>query len=254
MTQREPTRIGEVRHVQGSTVTVALDPDLAGTAPIFRGRLQLVGQIGSLVRIPQGPIDLIAAVGLVGVSELSGPVAPAGSIQRDKRWIQVELLGSIDRGIGSFHRGVAAYPGLDDPVHFATTEQLKSVFPHPDARHLRLGRLAAAEDVPVCVEAARFVVRHSAIVGSTGSGKTSAVASLLQGFVREGWSASNIVVIDPHGEYAQALSGLAAVKSVLASGDAQLRVPFWALPANEIARIFCGPGAVGHFAIAFRSL
>ena len=174
--------------------------------------------------------------------------------QHDKRWLQVQLLGAIDRGTGRFQRGVGAYPGLDDPVHFATTEHLRSVFPHPDSQYLRLGRLAATADVPVCVDVARFVVRHAAVVGSTGSGKTSAVASVVQGFVRGGWLASNIVVIDPHGEYAQALSGVAAVKSVLAADDAQLRVPFWALPADEIVHIFCGSSGGPTFRSRFAEL
>jgi DNA helicase HerA-like ATPase len=77
-------------------------------------------------------------------------------------------------------------------------------------------------------------------VGSTGAGKTSAVASLLQRFARGGWAAANIVVIDPHGEYPSALGADAAVSSVLAEGAAQLRVPYWALPASEILRIFAG--------------
>ena len=188
-------------------MTVALDNELAGTAPIYRGRLQSIGQIGSLVRIPQGIVDLIASVDLVGIAELAGPITPSESIQRDERWLQVQLLGEIDLGTGQFQRGVGSYPGLDDPVHFATADQLRAVFPSPDENNLRLGRLAAAEDIPVCVDASRFVVRHSAIVGSTGSGKTSAVASLLQGFINGGWDAANIVVIDPHGEYARALSG-----------------------------------------------
>ena len=64
MSDQDPTYIGKVRHVLGSTVTVALDNELAGTAPIFRGRLQSIGQIGSLVRIPQGIVDLIASVDL----------------------------------------------------------------------------------------------------------------------------------------------------------------------------------------------
>ena len=247
MTERDPTCIGRVRHVLGATVTVALDPDLAGTAPIYRGRLQPVGQIGSLVRIPQGLVDLVATVGLVGIAELSGPIKPAEAVQHDERWLQVQLLGEIDRGTGRFQRGVGSYPGLDDPVHFATPDQLKSVFPYPGDQNLRLGRLAAAEEVPVCVDASRFVVRHSAIVGSTGSGKTSAVASLLQGFAREGWQAANIVVIDPHGEYAHALAGNASVKSVLAAGGDQLRVPFWALPAAAIMRIFSGASGGATF-------
>ena len=241
MTERDPTCIGRVRHVLGPTITVALDRDLAGTAPIYRGQLQPVGQIGSLVRIPQGLVDLVATVGLVGIAELSGPIEPSAEVQHDQRWLQVHLLGEIDHGTKRFRRGVSSYPGLDDPVHFATAEDLRAVFPLADDKHLRLGRLAASEDVPVCVEVSRFVVRHSAIVGSTGSGKTSVVASLLQGFVKGGWTAANIIVIDPHGEYAQALAMSASVKSVLGTGNEQLCVPFWALPAADILRSFCGP-------------
>lgn len=253
MAERDPTCIGRVRHVLGATVTVALDPELAGVAPIYRGRLQPVGQIGSLVRIPQGLVDLIATVSLLGIAELAGPLAPAETVQREERWLQVELLGEIDRGTGRFQRGVGSYPGLDDPVHFATADQLASVFPQPDDKNLHLGRLAAAEEVPVCLDASRLVVRHTAVVGSTGSGKTSAVASLLQSFVRGGWQAANIVVIDPHGEYAQALDS-ASVRSVLAEGDRRLRVPYWALSAEDIVRIFAGAPGGATFANRFTEL
>jgi hypothetical protein len=239
----------------GATVTVALDLDLAGVAPIYRGRLLPVGQIGSLVRIPQGLVDLVATVSLVGIAELSGPLAPADSVQRDERWLQVQLLGEIHRGSGEFRRGVGTYPGLDDPVHFATPQQLRSVFPAPDEEHLRLGRLAAAEDVPVSLNASRFVVRHSAVVGSTGSGKTSAVASILQNFVKGGWKAANILVVDPHGEYAAAMSGRASVRSVLAQEeDKRLRVPYWALPALDILRIFAGGTGGATFRDRFAEL
>src|SRR6185295_2107822 len=231
MPEKDPTYIGAVRHVLGATITVALDPLLAGVAPIYRGRLQSVGQIGSLVRIPQGLVDLIASVSLLGIAELTGALEPAEALQHGERWLQVQLLGEIDRGTGEFQRGVGSYPGLDDPVHFATPEQLASVFPQADDEHLRLGRLAAAEEVPVCLTAARFVVRHAAVIGSTGSGKTSAVASLLQNFVKGGWQSANIVVIDPHGEYSQALADTASVRTVLDQGDTGLRVPYWAFPA-----------------------
>jgi hypothetical protein len=254
MAERDPTCIGRVRHVLGATVTVALDPDLAGVAPIYRGRLQAVGQIGALVRIPQGLVDLIATVNLVGIAELVGPLSPAETVQRDDRWLQVQLLGEIDRGTGRFQRGVGTYPGLDDPVHFATSGQLKSIFPPPDTKYLRLGRLAAAEDVPVSLEASRIVMRHCAVVGSTGSGKTSAVASLLQSFVNGGWNAANIVVVDPHGEYSRALSGSASVRSVLSDGDSRLRVPYWALPASDICRIFAGSVGGATFANRFSEL
>lgn len=254
MTERDPTCIGRVRHVLGATITVALDADLAGVAPIYRGRMQPIGQIGSLVRIPQGLVDLIATVNLVGIAELAGPLAPTEVIQDGERWLQVQLLGEVDGGTGRFQRGVGSYPGLDDPVHFATPDQLKSVFPPPDEEHVRLGRLAAAEEVPVSLDAARFVVRHSAVVGSTGSGKTSAVASILQNFVTGGWRAANIVVVDPHGEYAPALTGSASVRSVLAEGQDRLRVPYWALPALDILQIFAGSPGGATFGDRFTEL
>ena len=108
MAETGATCIGRVRHVLGATVTVALDPDLAGVAPIYRGRLQPIGQIGSLVRIPQGLVDLVASVSLLGIAELAGAQKPVETVQREERWLQVQLLGEIDRGTGRFYRGVGS--------------------------------------------------------------------------------------------------------------------------------------------------
>ncbi|PZF36994.1 MULTISPECIES: ATP-binding protein [unclassified Curtobacterium] len=243
MSNKDETYVGRVRHVLGSKLTVELDPGLAGIAPIYRGQLQQIGQIGSLVRLPQGMVDLIGTVTLVGISELSPGPVPIDSRAAGERWLQVQLLGEVDKGTGRFRRGVGSYPGLDDPVHFARNEELQSVYPSSATTHLRVGRLSAAEAIPVALDVEKLVVRHSAVVGSTGSGKTSAVASLLQGFANDDWPDANIVVIDSHGEYAHALAGHASVKSVLGKGSKRLRVPYWALPAEDILRAFTGANA-----------
>ena len=234
MVEQNPTYIGLVKHVLGSRVTVELDVNLAGVEPIYKGEIQKVGQIGSLVRIPQGLVDLVGAVSLLGISEISGVQEPTDSVQIGDRWIQIQLIGEIDRSTGRFQRGVGSYPGLDDPVHFATTEDLQAVFPDPGKQHIRIGRLSASEGIPVSLNLDALVLRHSAVVGATGAGKTSAVSSILQGLVQGGWKAANIVVIDPHGEYAQAMGTSASVRGVLGSGDRALNVPYWALPASEI--------------------
>lgn len=239
MREPDPTAIGRVRHVLGSTVTVELDPQLAGVEPLWEGRLQSVGQIGSLVRVPQGPVTLVAAVTLVGIAELSKPTAPSHIPQIGDRWLQIQLVGEID-AFGKFVRGVSRYPGIDDLVHFITSRQLTSIYPSVSDTRLRLGSLSASPDVAVTLDAASLVVRHSAIVGSTGSGKTSAVATLLQQLAQGGWNSANVVVIDPHGEYSSALAGVARVRTVLADDDKLLRVPYWALPASDILRGFCG--------------
>lgn len=238
--ERDPTCIGRVRHVLGATVTVELDPALAGVAPLWEGRLQPIGQVGSLVRLPQGPVTLLATVTLVGIAELTGPLTPSTVAEVGDRWLQVQLLGEVD-GLGVFQRGVSTYPSLDDAVHFATPAQLAAVYPAADDTRVVLGTLSAAPEVALTLDAGRLVTRHCAIVGSTGSGKSSAVATLLQGFIKGGWTDANIVIIDPHGEYAAAFAEHASVRSVLGAKDDLLRVPFWALPSDDILQAFCGP-------------
>jgi len=239
MPEIDPRCIGRVRHVRGATVTVELDNALAGVTPLWEGRLHPIGQVGSLVEIPQGPVKLLAAVTLVGIAELSGVLEPSAAVQIGDRWLQIQLLGEVD-GLGRFQRGVSTYPGLDDPVNFITPDGLRCVFPPAGKDHVLLGALASAPDVPLALAAQPLVTRHGALVGSTGSGKTSAVASLVQAFASGGWSSANIVVVDPHGEYAKALKGVATVRSVLGKGDTLLRVPYWALPSSDIVRAFCG--------------
>lgn len=239
MAATDPTCIGRVSHVSGATVTVRLDPDLAGVAPLWRGRLQPIGQVGSLVVLPQGPVRLLASVSLVSISELTGALPPVEVVQTGDRWLRLQLLGEVD-AVGRFHRGVTSYPGLDDPVHFAESDLFAQIYPPPSSTHVRIGRLAANPGVPVALDAQKLVTRHSVVVGSTGAGKTSAVASLLQQFVREGWVGANIVVIDPHGEYVSAVGDLAAVRSVTGNGNDALRVPYWALPAADILTALTG--------------
>lgn len=187
-------------------------------------------------------VDLIATVTLVGISELSSAagLVPQVASTIGERWLQVQLLGEVDKGTRDFRRGVGSYPGLDDPVHFARTQELAAVYPEPSMSHIRIGRLSSSEAVPVALDVNKLVVRHSAVVGSTGSGKTSAVASLLQNFATGHWPAANIVVIDSHGEYSHALAGHASVRSVLGAGEDRLHVPYWALPAEDILRAFAG--------------
>lgn len=245
MSDRHPTRIGRVRQVLGSKVTVELDCELAGVAPVFQGQLQTIGQIGSIVRIPQGIVDLIATVTMVSISELSGTQSPVETLHSGERWLQLQLLGEIDRGTARFQRGVGTYPGLDDPVHFALIEDLTTVFPPPSERYVRIGHASADGRVPIALDVEKLVMHHSAIVGSTGSGKTSAVASILQSLDIGGWSSAKVIVVDTHGEYPRALGDRAAVRSVLDTGDDQLQVPFWALPAASILTAFTDttPGA-----------
>src|SRR5438552_4019436 len=143
-----PTLIGRIRHVLGAQITAELDSDVAGTTPVYRGRVYHLGQIGSLVRVPQGTIDLIGAVTMLGIAELIPPGPPAAVPQTGDRWIQFQLLGEID-AFGTFRRGVSTYPAIDDEVHFATHEQIASIFPPPGPGRVRIGSLSTTYGDPI---------------------------------------------------------------------------------------------------------
>jgi len=228
----QPTEIARVAEVRGALVRAELLAGVAGTTPQYRGRIYRVGQVGSIVRIPVGPTDLLGSVITLAIAD--GPII--------RRWLDIQLLGEVD-ALGVFRRGVSTYPSLDDPVHFATDDVYSRIFPPPTQLQVPIGRLASSSaSHPVTLDLARLVLRHSAVLGSTGSGKTSAVASLIQTIAAGGLGRANIVIIDPHGEYVAALGDLAEVRSVTADGG--LRVPYWALGLDDLLRVFAAPGLV----------
>jgi hypothetical protein len=233
----QPTLIGRVRHVLGATITAELHPNVAGTTPLYRGRVYQIGQVGSLVCIPRASLLLVGSVSMIGIAELLPPSQPAIIPQQGERWIQFQLMGEID-GEGRFSRGVSHYPGIDDPVHFATQEQFRTIYPREGEGHLRLGTLAAARGDPLFIDLGKLVVRHGAIVGSTGSGKSSTVATLVQGVLAAGFNRANVVIIDPHGEHSTALGTSAAVLSISGTGATALSVPYWALSLDELIQVY----------------
>jgi hypothetical protein len=223
----------------GSLVTAELLEGITGTTPLFRGRVYYLGQIGSIVRIPHGTIDLLGTVTMVGIAEVVGPQTPASMPTQGDRWIQFQLLGELD-ATGKFGRGVSAYPSMDDSVHFATIEILRAIYPSPGGQWIHIGSLSSMTSEAIAIDSSRLVMRHSAIVGSTGAGKSSAVARIIQSLISSGYRRANIVVIDPHGEYSAALGNWASVHKVVGEGSS-LSIPYWALGLDDTIRVFARP-------------
>jgi hypothetical protein len=241
--RRDPTLIGRVKHVMGATVTVELLEEVAGSAPLYEGRVYHVGQIGSLVTLPQGPIRLIAAVTMLGISELTTPTEPAMIPQQGERWLKVQLLGELD-ALGKFQRGVSIFPSLDDEVRFATSQELTSMYPPAGKGFIGIGRLSTSRGHVLRLDIAKLVTRHTAVLGSTGSGKSSTVARIIQAMLAHGFGRANIVVIDPHGEYSAAFVGNASVKSFDGKGADALSIPYWALGLDDLLRAYMGSGSI----------
>lgn len=236
-----PTRLGTVEDVSGPSVRIKLD-DGTETGLIFiRGEGYRVGQVGSFVRIPAGYTNLFGIVSQVGAG-----AAPTTSDEDSfgNRWLHVELIGEGGQN-GNFERGISQYPTVGDLAHVVTESDLASIYAPGDARaYLSVGRIASAESIPACLDLNKLVTRHSAIVGSTGSGKSTTVASILNALSQpQDFPGARIVLLDLHGEYTNAFGDQARVFSANASrqdGIRPLHVPFWALTADEIMNITTG--------------
>lgn len=240
--QRDPTFIGTVQDVHGATLTVELSTDTVTGLGFVNGEGYRVGQVGSFVRIPLGFVDLYGVVSHVGAG--AAPDNDEEHKAYGNRWVKVQMVGEGQRG-GRFERGISQHPTIEDRVHIVTEADLIAIYGAGDPQDfVSIGHLASAESIPALVNINKLVTRHSAVVGTTGSGKSTTVAGLLTALSDPGrYPSSRIVVLDIHGEYPRALADRAAVFQVStdpSKGQNSLYVPFWALTFEELIALAFG--------------
>ena len=240
MARNDPTYLGTVNAVSGATVTVRLAESLASGLAIISGHTYRVGQVGSFVRIPQGYQDLFGVVSEVGATAAPSDVP---SETDGNRWMRVELAGEA---IGtSFERGLSQHPNIGDDVHIVTESDLRRIYGQTGEDQIPIGHLSSAENINVRLSLDNLVTRHCALLGSTGSGKSTTVASLLRSIVAPpdapGLPGARILLLDIHGEYSSALADIAKVFSTTPQPSQHpLFVPYWALEAGELLEFVAG--------------
>ena len=238
----DPTLIGTVQDVSGSTVTVELNGETVTGLSFVRGEAYRIGQVGSFVRIPLGYVNLYGVVSQVGAG--AAPRRDGESVMYGNRWLRIQLVGEGSIG-GRFERGVSQHPTVDDRVHIVTEADLRAIYgPGEPDDFVSIGRLASAESIPALVDINKLVTRHSAVVGSTGAGKSTTVASLLGALSNpKRYPSSRVIILDIHGEYWKALRDRATVFRISTDekkGERPLHVPFWALTFDELANLLLG--------------
>jgi uncharacterized protein len=169
----KPTFLGHVAAVTGATVTVRRAESLASGLAIIGGQTYRVAQVGSFVRIPQGYVDLYGVVSEVGVS--AAPELLRETKSQAESWMAVQLVG--ESVAASFERGITQYPSVNDEVHIVTETDLRRLYGAPGRHSVAVGTLANAEGMFVGLDLDKIVTRHCAVVGSTGSGKSTTVAA-----------------------------------------------------------------------------
>jgi len=234
-----PTLLGTVQDVQGATISIALHKDTVSGLTFIDGHGYRIGQIGSFVRVSIGFIDLFGIVSHVGAGAV--PEALVTTEPYGYRWIKVQLIGEGKRA-GEFKRGISQYPTIGDEAHLVTEQDLARLYGRPEAPNfVKIGTLASAESIPALIDIDRLVTRHSAVVGTTGTGKSTTVANLLASLSDSSkYPSARIIVLDIHGEYHSALSDRATLFRVNpdgSRGERPLSIPYWALSFDELLRV-----------------
>jgi DNA helicase HerA-like ATPase len=147
----------------------------------------------------------------------------------------------------TFKRGADSFPQIDRDCYVISGGNLQRFMgilgqEIPEDERLLLGRFVADRSAVAIANGDKFFQRHAAILGSTGSGKSWAVALILERASKLKFP--NIIVMDMHGEYAPLADkdkgGFAKRYRIAGPGDLDkpkddvLFLPYWLLNRDEM--------------------
>ncbi|MGF1628262.1 MAG: ATP-binding protein [Kiloniellaceae bacterium] len=240
-------KVGHIISVTGSKVTATLvstGPD----ADVAR-RLNRAVQIGSLVKMPT---DGSIAFGIVASLSTGNP---SPSPEFGEQWVvEIDLFGEYLLPEGAdpaapadfdLLRGVSHYPGLGDDVYAIVAEELKQIFKRPRSSNVRIGSLHQDSELPAYLITDDLLGKHFAILGTTGSGKSCALATVLHAILGA-HPFGHVVLLDPHNEYRRSFDGLAEVVT-----PENLQLPYWLLNYEEMVEVLCSRDDISRSSEAF---
>jgi DNA helicase HerA-like ATPase len=232
------TFLGRVIRVDSASVEVEVSDDIPSAAPIINGRLYKIGQIGTFVKMPIGTFTIYGIVASVSNTPTfvddEHETYSVGS-----RFLSVQLIGE-KVGDDEFEKGVGTFPTINDEVHLVVDSDIRQIYGTKSPGSIEIGKHSSSEDLGVFVDLHKFVLRHSAILGSTGSGKSNTTVSILKAILND-YTGSRVLLVDPHGEYSSAF----ADANVLRINDPlnPLYIPFWLMNFDELAYFLVGATA-----------
>ncbi len=236
--QNDITYLGKIIRVDSDTVEVEVSADIPSASPIINGKVYKLGQIGTFVKIIAGNISSFGLVESVSNTPTNNNdltiLSNAGS-----RYLIVHLIGE-KVGNQKFEKGIGLYPTINDEVHIVTDEDLCDIYGKADSVEdglLAIGKHASSDNLDVYLDIHKLVLRHAAILGSTGSGKSNSVVAILKQICAQMHN-SRMLLIDPHGEYASAFP----TAKVFRIGDKfkPLYIPFWLMNFDELMYFLVG--------------
>lgn len=215
--------LGAISEVSGSgavvemigrrLVEVAGDPDPS---------VAISGQVGSQIKVESGRRWLLANVGALRVADAEADVVVA----------DIDFLGEGDEDpatgkLVNFKRGITAYPIPGSKAYPVTGGDLKQMYAADERANIEIGTVFPTKDVRAALYVDALLGKHFALLGSTGTGKSTS-AALIMHRICDASPEGHIVMIDPHGEYSAAFKGNGELFNV-----DNLAMPYWLMNFEE---------------------
>lgn len=185
--------------------------------------------VGQLISIQVGENRVVGLLYKVETED-----ADWGAEKENAITLCVELSGEVrpdDRRGHVFSSGISQYPHLGAVAHRIRKKDLVTIYKSSDPSAVTIGALSQARDIPAVVSVDALLSRHFSVVGTTGTGKSTAVTLLLH-LIAKHKKNQRILILDPHNEYTQAFGE----KANTITADT-LDLPFWLLNLEEFQQV-----------------
>jgi len=195
-------------------------------------------QVGSYLKISDNENATLMAI----IENFSIIVNDAG--KRDYA-IEALPLGMIKNG--KFIRGGDSLAIPPKKVEPATEEEIKKIYEQSiDLKEkFTFASLSSNPNIRISVNGNKFFNKHVAIVGSTGSGKSHTLSTIIQKAVSEksgdfSINNSHVIIFDIHSEYKSAFptANFINIKNLV--------LPYWLLNSEELEEFFLDTDANDH--------
>lgn len=195
-------------------------------------------KVGSYLRIADNENVILIAI----IENFSIEVNDTG---KKKYIIEANPLGIIKDN--KFIRGGDSLAIPPKKVEPATEEEIKKIYEQSisEKEKFTFSSLSSNHNIRIPVNGNKFFNKHIAVVGSTGSGKSHTLSTIIQKAVAEksgefSLNNSHVIIFDIHSEYQSAFpnANLIDIKNLV--------LPYWLLNSEELEELFLDTESNDH--------
>ncbi|WP_235037569.1 MULTISPECIES: ATP-binding protein [unclassified Novosphingobium] len=215
--------IGVVLEISGAGSRIAFDLErLNEIAADPDPSVALSGQVSSQVKIRVGSGWLLASV-----RNQKQDAKMSGGVLSDVDFLGEGQEERLTGRIQAFRRGVTFYPIPGTLVYPTTSDDLRQIYASDGRSSIQVGNVYPTRDIRAGLYVDALLGKHFALLGSTGTGKSTSAALILHR-ICEHAPEGHVIMVDPHGEYAAAFRDTGVILDVT-----NLQMPYWLMNFEE---------------------